>query len=354
MKDLVIAIIGTGRIADIGHGKSFATIPGIRIKYACDLIKEKAEEYKAKYPRVEQVITDYHVALADPEVDAVYVLTPNYAHHVIAIDALNAGKHVFCEKPVALTYPLALQMAAAAEKNHRMLNVGVCNRYNLAVEQLHDLNAQGRFGTIYHVLCSFRSSRMIPGLGGAFTDKSKSGGGVIIDWGVHFFDLIFYILGGASVKTATCDTYREMAKNMKDYRYDTMWAEDTSDVVHGVNDVEDYASGYIRTDKASINFDGCWAENIPGDYLYIDFMGDKAGAHLRYGSLYDLFDGQNLKTESPKFDIPSQFIKEDEAFFECIRSGKKSRSNILENLETEKLMDGLYESAAAKKEIIFK
>jgi predicted dehydrogenase len=166
--------------------------------------------------------------LADPEVDAVFVLTPNYEHEAITIEALNAAKkHVFCEKPIAVSYPLALKMAEAAEKNNRILNIGVCNRYHLSVEKLRQYVEEGRFGNIYHVYCSFRSCRNIPGLGGPFTDKSKSGGGVLIDWGVHFFDLILYILGGAKVQSLTCDTYQAMAKNMKDYHHWTMWAEDT-------------------------------------------------------------------------------------------------------------------------------
>lgn len=254
MKDLVVAIIGTGRIADFGHGDPLNTLPGIRVKYACDLLKDKAENYRKKYPRAEQVITDYHQALNDPEVDAVFVLTPNYEHEAITVEALAAKKHVFCEKPIAVTYPLALQMAEAAEKNNRILNIGVCNRYHLSVEKLRQYYEEGRFGKIYHVYCSFRSCRAIPGLGGPFTDKSKSGGGVLIDWGVHFFDLIFYILGGVKLESAVCDCYSEMAKNLRDYRFHSMWAQNTANIEHGVNDVEDYVSGYIRTNKVKPQF----------------------------------------------------------------------------------------------------
>ncbi len=72
----------------------------VRVKYACDIIPEKAEKMKEEFPLVEKVISDYKVALADPEVDAVFVLTPNFAHYTVTIDALRAGKHVFCEKPI--------------------------------------------------------------------------------------------------------------------------------------------------------------------------------------------------------------------------------------------------------------
>ena len=99
-----LAIIGCGRIAKNAHFPALSKIEDVRIKYACDLIPEKAEALKETYPIIENIITDYKVALADPEVDAVYVLTPNYAHYTVTMDALAAGKHVFCEKPITVNY----------------------------------------------------------------------------------------------------------------------------------------------------------------------------------------------------------------------------------------------------------
>ena len=91
----VIAVIGCGRIAKLAHFPALSKIDGVRIKYACDIIPEKAEKVKAKYPDlIENVITDYTIALADPEVESVFVLTPNFAHYTITMDALRAGKHV--------------------------------------------------------------------------------------------------------------------------------------------------------------------------------------------------------------------------------------------------------------------
>jgi len=248
-----IAVIGCGRIAMNAHFPALAQIEGLRIKYACDLIEEKAQKAKEQFAQVEQVITDYNVALQDDEVEAVFVLTPNYAHYTITMDALKAGKHVLCEKPITVNYALSCEMAAEAEKQGKMLNIGVCNRYHKSVETLREWVDAGKFGNLYHVYCSFRSFRSIPGLGGAFTTKSQSGGGVLIDWGVHFLDLILYILGGAKLKTVTCDAYSEMAKDMKSYRYTGMWAEDTADIENGTNDVDDFITGHIRTDKASIS-----------------------------------------------------------------------------------------------------
>lgn len=347
-----IAIIGCGRIANIAHFPALSQIDGVRIKYACDLIVEKAEAMKEKYPQsVEQVITDYHVALQDPEVEAVFVLTPNYAHYTITMDALRAGKHVFCEKPITVNYKLSCEMAQEAEKQNRMLNIGVCNRYHKSVEMLEEMNREGKFGNIYHVYCSFRSHRSIPGLGGAFTTKAQSGGGVLIDWGVHYLDLILYILGGAKLQNLTCDTYCEMAKDMKAYKYKGMWAEETADVENGTNDVDDFVTGYIRTDKASISFNGAWAQNIAKDDTFIDFLGDKGGARLTYGKKFEFYDGTTLETVAPEYDIPNMYLCEDRAFLQAIDTGVKTKTHIDYVLESAKLLDALYASAEKRKEL---
>ena len=346
-----VAVIGCGRIAVNSHFPALAKIEDVRIKYACDLIEEKAQAMKEKYPAIEQVITDYRIALSDPEVEAVFVLTPNYAHYTVTMDALRAGKSVMCEKPITVNYALSCEMKEEADRQGKILNIGVCNRYHKSVEMLRALNEEGKFGNIYHVYCSFRSFRSIPGLGGAFTTKSQSGGGVLIDWGVHFLDLILYILGGAKLDTVTCDTYNEMAKNMKEYTYRSMWAEDTADVENGTNDVDDFVTGYVRTDKASISFNGAWAQNIDERDMFIDFLGDKAGARLTYCGKFVMYNGDTLEAETPEYDIPNMYECEDRAFLESVRTGEKNRSNIDYVLESAKLLDSLYASADARKEI---
>lgn len=352
----VIAVVGCGRIASNGHFPAFRNCGNVRVKYACDIIEEKAKNKLKEYPDlVEQAITDYRIALADPEVEAVFVLTPNFAHYTVAMDALRAGKHVFCEKPITVNYALSKEMAKEAERCGKLLNIGVCNRYNRAVELLEEMNRAGKFGKIYHVYCSFRSYRCIPGLGGDFTTKSQSGGGVLIDWGVHFLDLVLYVLGGARLETVTCDAYSEMAKDMKQYRYLGMWAEDTKNP-DGVNDVEDFISGHIRTDKASVSFNGAWAQNLNEDEMFIDFLGDKGGARLTYGggfTYYGSDENGTLQTIKPVFNIPDQIECEDRAFLRAVGTGEKTKTYVGEILESAKLLDALYESAQKRREIVF-
>jgi len=348
-----IAVIGCGRISENAHFPALSKMDNVRIKYACDLILEKAEDKVARYG-AEQAITDYQIALNDPEVEAVWVLTPNYAHYTVTMDALRAGKHVFCEKPITVNYALSCEMAEEAKKQGKLLNIGVCNRYHKTVETLEEMNRNGEFGNIYHVYCSFRSHRSIPGLGGPFTIKAQSGGGVLIDWGIHFLDLILYILGGATLKTVTCDAYSEMAKDLKSYVYRGMWAEETKDL-DGINDVDDFITGHIRTDKASISFNGAWAQNLDKNEMFIDFLGDKGGVRMNYGSdftLYTVKDGEFVEI-TPKYEIPDMYSCEDAAFLKAIYTGEHTKTHIDNILESAKLLDYLYRSAEEKKEIGF-
>ena len=347
---MVIAVIGCGRIAQGAHFPALAKIEGVRVKYACDLLIEKAELMKEKYEMVENAITDYQIALNDPEVEAVFVLTPNFAHYTVTMDALRADKHVFCEKPVTVNYELSKEMADEANARGKILNIGVCNRYHKSVEMLREMNQRGEFGNIYHVYCSFRAHRGIPGLGGAFTTKAESGGGVLIDWGIHYFDLILYILGSPELKTLTANAYNEMAKDIKSYTYKSMWAEDTMDP-EGTNDVDDMVTGFIRTSGSSISFNGAWAQNIGKGEAFIDFMGDKGGARLDYGKKFTFWSGDTLESFEPEYDIPNMYVCEDEAFFESCKSGEKNRSHIDNILNSMRLLDTLYKSAERGEEI---
>ena len=346
----VIAIIGCGRIARNAHLPALSLNEDVRIKYGCDLIEEKAKKLQEDFPKIENVITDYNVALNDPEIDAVFVLTPNFAHYTVTMDALRAGKHVFCEKPITINYALSKEMKEEADKQGLMLNIGVCNRHNASIERLFEMNKNGEFGKIYHIYCSFRSCRSIPGLGGDFTNKAVAGGGALIDWGVHFLDLILYVLGGAKLKTVTCDTYCEMAKDMASYKYKAMWAEDTKNL-NGVNDVDDFVTGYVRTDKASISINGAWAQNLDKGEMLVDFLGDKKGARLYYGGKIEVFDGETLETEMPEYEMHNMFFAEEKAFLESIDTGVKTRGNIDNVLESALLLDLLYQSADAHAEI---
>ena len=130
-----------------------------------------------------------------------------------------------------------------------------------------------------------------------------------------------------------------------------MWAEDTADIENGTNDVDDFITGYIRTDKASISFNGAWAQNIGKNEMFIDFLGDKGGARLTYGKRFEFYDGDTLETIAPEYDIPDMYLCESQAFIESVNTGVKNRGHIDQVLETARLLDALYQSSDKKAEI---
>jgi predicted dehydrogenase len=349
MEKLKIAVIGCGKIANDAHLRVLSAMQDVQIQYAVDLIEERALAAQKKFG-AKNAITDYKIALADKETEAVFVLTPNFSHYAITMDALGAGKNVFCEKPITSNYALSKEMASEAEKQNRILNIGVCNRYNKSVELIKEYVESGRLGELYHIYCSFRSFRSIPGLGGAFTSKEKSGGGVLIDWGIHFLDLILYITG-VKISTVSANTYNKLGKDIKSYVYRNMWAGPPEP--NGICDVEDMVAGFIRTSGASISFNGAWAQNIDENEMFVDFMGDKGGIRLMYGKDFTFYtaEGGELKSTKPNYDNPDMYQREDIRFIEAARKGLKTRSHINEVLESARLLDAIYESAEKQTEI---
>ena len=353
MTKITIAVIGCGAIAEL-HFKALSGFKNARIKYAVDGSLERAEKAKADYG-CENAVTDYKQALADKEVGAVFILTPNYLHHAITMDALNAGKHIFCEKPIALNYKQAAEMQELANKKNLILDIGVCRSYHPSIEMLSEMAKRGDLGEIYHVYCSFRSHRSIPGLGGSFTTKAKSGGGILIDRGVHFLDSIMRVTG-AKVKTVSANCYSKLAKNIKDYNYNYMWAGPPK--LDGINDVEEFVTAFIRTDKAGISMNGAWAQNINKSEAFIDFLGDKGGARLEYDNdcgfakltLYGSRNGSFEETV-PVFAAVNLFEAEDKAFLQSVADGKKNRNHIDNVIETAKAIDAIYESNEKGREI---
>ena len=345
-----IGIIGCGTIANGQHIPAYMENPKAEIKYFCDIIPERAQAAVEKNG-CGKAVTDYREVINDPEVDAISVCTPNKMHSTITVEALKAGKHVLCEKPAARIYSEALEMQKAQHETGKVLNIGVCNRFNASVNKIKELIDQGELGEVYHVYISFRSHRSIPGLGGAFTTNEIAGGGVMIDWGVHFFDLVMYCCGDPEPKTVTGETFSKLGSPIEDYTYEYMWAGPP--VKDGIYDVEEGVTGMIRTEGPIITFNGAWAQNIGEDEMFVDFMGTKGGVRLRYGKDFTFYSTKNgmLSTTTFKYDMPSMYKAEIAAFLDCIESGEKLKAHIDTNIVTAKMMDAIYRSAKEHKEV---
>jgi len=347
-----IGIIGCGRIANNAHIPSYLKNQDAEIKYFCDIIPERADSAVEKY-KCGIAVYDYNDVLNDPEIDAISVCTPNKMHSIISIAALRAGKNVLCEKPAARTYAEAVEMQKVQAETGKILNIGVVNRFNTAVNRIKSMIAAGDLGEVYHVYISFRSHRSIPGLGGDYTTNDVSGGGVLIDWGIHFLDIVMYCLGDPTVKTVSSEAFCKLGKNIEDYTYVNMWGGPPK--VDGVYDVDDSITGIIRTEGPVINFNGAWAQNIGENEMFIDFMGDKAGIRLQYGGGFVKYGVHNKMLSKTEYEFAKvdMFQNEINQFVKCIQTGEKLPSNVDVAIKTSKIMEGIYESARLHKEVVY-
>jgi len=355
MSKVKLGIIGCGNIANNAHIPAYLENPDCEILYFCDIIPERAQAAVEKYG-CGKAVTDYHDILLDNDVEAVSVCTPNRGHSIISIDALHAGKHVLCEKPAARTYSEALEMQKACHETGKILSIGVVNRYRQGVNRVKNIIDAGELGNIYQVYASFRSHRSIPGLGGDFTNREVAGGGVLIDWGVHFLDLLMYCTGDPRPKAVSGQAHCVLGKEMLSYAYNNMWAGPPD--FNGVYDVDDFVTALIKTTGPTITINGAWAQNIGKDEMYIDFLGDKAGIRYMYSDPFTIYgqkDGAltEMEVTYSGTEFSDFFQAEMDAFVSAVRTGEKLRSHIDTVIITAQIMQAIYDSSDAGREIVF-
>ena len=355
MEKVKVAVIGCGVVGSGYHIPSYIANNDCEIVTFCDIIPERAEAMVEKYG-VGKATSDYHEIVNDPTIEAVSVCTPNNTHSTISIDLLRAGKDVLCEKPTARNLEEALLMQEACHRSGKVLNIGVVNRFDDSVRRIKALIDAGELGEIYQVYCSFRGHRMIPGLGGAYTTKQIAGGGVLIDWGVHFLDLIMYCCGDPEPKAVFGHIHNKMGHDIKNYTYIDMWAGPPDN--NGVYDVEDFVTAIIKTKGPVFTINGAWAQNIGADELFIDFLGDKAGIRMQYRIkerhsfiLYSAVNGALLETIYD-FNTVDKFQNEIDAFVRCVRTGEKLPSHIDNATITARMLQAIYDSSEKGKEIV--
>ena len=269
-----IGIIGAGGMANY-H------VPGFRqgggeVVALCDVNEAAAQKAAAKHG-IGRAFTDVGAMLkAMPELDAVSVIVPNKFHAPVALQALAAGKHVFCEKPPALNAKQMAQMLAAAKKAKRRLMFNFNNRARPESYAMMDYIAAGAVGTINTCQAKWIRRTGIPGFGGWFTTKALSGGGPLIDL-LHMIDLGLHFMGypePAHILARTFDTH------ITDKSFKGPWG--IPDVANGVTDVEAAAHGFVtfKTGQA-MSFQVSWAEMNLREEVSVAFQGTKAGGLVR-------------------------------------------------------------------------
>lgn len=276
-----IGIIGCGGIWLWGHSPEFEKLDDFEIVAVCDIKIEKAKAAAELVGISEDfAFENYEDLLKVEGLQAIDICTPNYLHSVIAVKALNAGIHVFCEKPDAVSVEEAVKMKEASEKNNKLLMVMRNNRFRPSSTFLKKYIEDGKLGDIYTARCGWRRRRGIPGKGGWFTNKTQSGGGPLIDLGVHMIDLSMWLMGNPKPVAVSGCTYTKFAEDTS--QADSEHSAYGEKLTDGVFDVEDMAFGFIRFENgASMQIEFSWASNIEKEIFFVDLRGDKAGAYIR-------------------------------------------------------------------------
>ncbi len=266
-----IGIIGTGTIAQ-AHLQSLQSSTRGRAVAVYDVLADRAEE-TAKRFGIPYAASSLDDLLARPEVDGVIVCTPPFAHAEPTIKALEAGKHVLCEKPFALDPAEAEQMVKTAERTGTFLACASArDRYGMAQTRAHEMVENGELGDVYHVRSSFFRFRGRPGhhifpQSTWFLDRSRAGGGVMMDLAVYTIDSVIWLLGSPRVLSVTAQM-RQITEEPP-----TRAKQDVEDHVIIMLQCEGGKSGLVEA---------AWVANMDGaDGLYV--FGTKAG--LRFNPL---------------------------------------------------------------------
>ncbi len=192
-KTLRAGVLGCGEIGRRGHIPGFQAA-GIEVVAVCDTNLSRAQSV-AREMRVARAYGDYRELLADPDIDVVSVGLPNYLHAPVSIAALEAGKHVLCEKPFATSTALAEQMIAASKRAGKLLSINQHMRFEGSSRAMREAVSDGRLGRVYLADVRMIRSSGIPGYGSWFTNRDMAGAGALYDIGVHMLDLVLFLLG---------------------------------------------------------------------------------------------------------------------------------------------------------------
>ncbi len=359
-KKLQIAIVGAGFMAEY-HVKGFreanaeiACIVDANIKTA----KAAAEKYAIPgfYGSIEEMLDKIGSGI-----DAISIITPNKFHKPLSITALNAGKHVFCEKPPALNAGEVLEMKNAAEAKNKVLLFNFNNRARPESYAMMDYIKNGDTGRIKSAQAVWIRRAGIPGFGGWFTNKKLSGGGPVIDL-LHMTDLALYFMGYPKPEYVLAQTFDDFIRNKE---FKGPWG--IPDVDNGVTDVESSCHGFVRFSTGQVLFiRNSWAEMNKREEVSVTFQGEKAGGLIRrlFGrdghdntaedscELYIQENGRSVnRTILADKDESMGRIRSAVNFVRTIEGLEKPLNTPDQALSLMKIVDAVYESAKTGKPI---
>lgn len=353
MEKLKVGVIGAGSISTL-HLNSYKNNSRVVLTAICDLNEERARE-KAESYNIPNVYINYKDLLEDSDVDAISICTWNNSHAEIAIAALDAGKNVLVEKPLCKTVEEAMQVQRAVNRNNKVLQVGFVRRYAENTRTLQKFISSGELGEIYYAKAS--CLRRLGNPGGWFADIERSGGGPLIDLGVHIIDLCWYLMGKPKVKSISGNTYNKLGnranvQNLSFYQ--------AADYDASKNSVEDMANALIRFENgASLYVDVSFTLHAKeSERISAKLYGEKGGAEIEpelfiVSEKHDTILNITPQVDNLSFDFVKGFQNEIDYFVGCCLDEKKILSPVEDGVEMMKILCGIYESAENGKEIYF-
>ncbi len=273
-----VGIIGCGGIANGKHMRSLKKVKNVEMVAFCDIVLERAEKAKAEYGTPDAAVyEDYKKLLEDKTIDVVHVCTPNRAHSFITVDALEAGKHVMCEKPMAINSVEAMKMVDAAKRTGKMLTIGYQNRQRNDSLFMKAEAEAGTFGDIYYAKATALRRRAVP-TWGVFLNEYEQGGGPLIDIGTHALDLTLWMMDNYKPKYCVGTTYHALNNEKNSGNAWGDWDPEKFTV-------EDCAFGFVVMENgATINLESSWALNmIDTREAITTICGTKAGGDMLNG-----------------------------------------------------------------------
>ncbi|HHY99264.1 MAG TPA: Gfo/Idh/MocA family oxidoreductase [Firmicutes bacterium] len=347
MKKLRVGIIGTGGIAR-AHMGGYSKLDTVEMVAFCDAIPERAQQAAETFGASgAKVFTDYREMLEMKDLDAVSVCTPNNTHAVTTIAALKAGKHVFCEKPMAVTSAEADEMVRTARKNGLKLSVGYQSRFGDDAKFLKSMSEAGELGRIYYAEALSVRRRGVP-TWGVFLSKEKQGGGPLIDIGTHSLDLTLWLMNDYSKPVAVLgSTYQELGP-LGGYNAWGPWDPKAFEV-------EDSAFALIKLESgATVILKSSWALNIEKDLFGSILCGTQAGASLVNGELKISGQSHNrlwdlVPTSTSSKD--SNYDREIAHWVDCLLNDKEPIVQPEQAAQVTRILEAIYKSSESGKAV---
>ena len=357
MEKIKVAVVGTGSICRGAHMPVYAKRDDVEVIACADIDFEKAKAFAEKFG-IPKAYPSVEALLGECKPDYVDVCTWPAAHASVSIAAANAGCHVMCEKPICHNMEDALALQEAIERNGVKFMLAVPLRYQKTAVHARRLVDEGVLGDVYYGKTAYVRQRGIPG--GWFSCSKYSGGGPIIDIGVHRIDLAWYMMGcpkpvsvmaSAVYKIGDYRDKTELDPVSGEVSVNNAWSGAT--VSDYRFDVEDSASGVFRFENgAQLIFETAWSFNGPVNSS-TQIAGDKGGITLEPFTLYRA-DGKELIEEPIEGDFKGNFFAlEIDHFIDCIRNDKTPSSSIEQAVQLQRMLMGIYESSKEGREIRF-